>query len=53
MFKKTYNSIDIDHQFDKFEQTFTVHYNKNNPKNFAIGWVKLAPKKKVNKFFIK
>ena len=26
--------------------------NENNPKNFAIGWVKLAPKKKLNKFFI-
>ncbi len=25
--------------------------NENNPKNFAIGWVKLAPKKKLNKFF--
>ena len=31
MLKKTYNSIEIDHQFDKFEQTFTIHYNKNNP----------------------
>ena len=26
--------------------------NENNPKNFAIGWVKLAPKKKLNKFLI-
>ena len=26
--------------------------NENNPKNFDIGWVKLAPKKKLNKFFI-
>lgn len=31
MLKKPYNSIEIDHQFDKFEQTFTIHYNKNNP----------------------
>lgn len=36
MFKKTYNSVDINHQFDKFEQTFTIHYNKNNPKNGPI-----------------
>ena len=27
--------------------------NENNPKNFDIGCVKLAPKKKLNKFFIK
>jgi len=27
--------------------------NENNPKNFDIGWVKLAPKKKLNKFLIK
>ena len=26
--------------------------NANNPKNFDIGWVKLAPKKKLNKFLI-
>lgn len=36
MFKKTYNIIDIDHQFEKFEQTFTIHYNKNNPKKGPI-----------------
>ena len=26
--------------------------NENNPKNFATGWVNLAPNKKLNKFLI-
>ena len=26
--------------------------SENNPKNFAVGWVKLAPKKKLNRFLI-
>ena len=29
-----------------------IYINKaNNPKNFATGWEKLAPNKKLNKFF--